>query len=143
MSYESAMEAAGATVVVTKYFGSYQGDAWSLVEFEGKRGWVQYSYGSCSGCDSWEAFCEDEPREWNFDGDKAAYEAALEAFKPKLAEFGRPYLNQIMSQEEAEAYAARNLDWDMEAGEMLAWIKSHREAEPDAVTEVRTGALLP
>ena len=43
MSYEKAMELAGAKVIEYKAFGSYQGDWWALVEYKDKKGWVNGS----------------------------------------------------------------------------------------------------
>ena len=40
--------------------------------------------------------------------------------------FGESYLDGIMSQEEAEKYASKHLEWDMEAQEMLEWIKEKK-----------------
>ena len=50
MSYCQALEAAGAKILQFKSFGSYQGDWWAKVEYNGEIGWVAGSYGSCSGC---------------------------------------------------------------------------------------------
>ena len=55
MSYQEALEAAGATVHAFEFFGSYQGDWWAKVTYNGETGWVHGSYGSCSGCDAFEA----------------------------------------------------------------------------------------
>lgn len=55
MSYEEALQAAGAEVLEFEQFGSYQGDWWAKVRYKDELGWVQGSYGSCSGCDAFES----------------------------------------------------------------------------------------
>ncbi len=53
MSYEMCLEKAGATVVAFQEFGSYQGEWFALVEYNGERGWVEGS-------------CETEEEAWEF-----------------------------------------------------------------------------
>lgn len=109
--YCSALREAGASVLAFAEFGSYQGNWWALVDYEGKRGWVTGSYGSCSGCDAFEGefgFCEHEKPE----------------YKQRLAAFGQEYLDAMMTHDEALAGAEKDLSWDVEADEMVAWIKS-------------------
>ena len=45
--------------------------------------------------------------------------------KKRMVEFGKQYLDNIMSQEEAEEKASENLDWDMDAQEMLNFIREN------------------
>lgn len=113
MSYESAMEAAGAVVHVSEQFGDYQGTAWAKVTYEGVTGWVSYGYGSCSGCDSWEAFTSD----YDYDEGPPA---------DKLAQFGRDYLSPILTQEEAEAEAGKDAEWDSEAENVLMFLRANK-----------------
>jgi len=102
------MEAAGAVVEIFEEFGSYQGEWWAKVSYGGKIGWVNGSYGSCSGCDAFEAeFGWDDPSD------------------EKLAEFGRGYLDNIMTQDEAIKSASQYIEWDMDAKKMVDFIKSH------------------
>lgn len=54
MSYKKCLELAGAEVIVFQYFGSYQGDWWAKVRYNGQMGWVNGSFGSCSACDAFE-----------------------------------------------------------------------------------------
>lgn len=108
MGYQEAMEAAGAEVLAFESFGSYQGDWWALVRFDGRTGWVRGSYGSCSGCDAFEA-------EFGYD-DKDP---------KKLAAFGKGYLDWLMTQQEAEAAASENASWDMETDKVLAFLKNN------------------
>lgn len=80
MSYSSALEAAGCTVLEFEHFGSYQGEWLAVVDHQGGFGVIEGSYGSCSGCDAFEAefgwgVCSDD------DDDKE-----------RLASFGESYL---------------------------------------------------
>jgi len=111
MSYELALGAAGAEVLEFETFGSYQGDWWAYVRYKNKHGWVTGSFGSCSGCDAFEAEFG-----WS-DNDKPDY-------LDRMKEFGLTYLDPLLTQEEAESEAARNLEWDHEAKEMLEFIKT-------------------
>lgn len=133
MGYQKCMELAGANVILFERFGSYQGDWWAKVEYEGKTGWVTGSYGSCSGCDAFEAefgFESHYEDEENYEGYHDCYDLKdgcekCEELKNKMAEFGEQYLDDIMSQEEAEEKASENLDWDMDAQEMIDFIKAN------------------
>jgi len=109
MSYESALQAAGAKILCFESFGSYQGDWLAKVEHEGEVKWIQGCYGSCSGCDAFEA-------EFGWD----------DATPEKLAEFGRPYLSGGMSQDEAEKFAERNIEWDSDAKPMLDFVRNNK-----------------
>ena len=132
MSYEKAMEAAGAIVHDFEQFGSYQGDWWAKVTYNGETGWVQGSYGSCSGCDAFEGefgwddgHCEEHKYDSKGAVGCAECEKAEALYQERLADFGRGYLDGIMSQEKAIEDASENLDWDMEAKEMVEYLKSH------------------
>lgn len=73
MSYESALIAAGCNVVEFEQFGSYQGDWYAMVEFEGEKGVITGCYGSCSYCDAFEG-------EIGYCGDEDGYDEKLKAF---------------------------------------------------------------
>jgi hypothetical protein len=109
--YREALVAAGADVIDFNEFGSYQGDWWALVRYRGEVGWIHGSYGSCSGCDSFEA-------EFGFsDRESPEYPA-------KLAAFGTTYLGTLMTHAQALEHAKRNLEWDSDAQEMVDWMTS-------------------
>lgn len=55
MSYQLALEAAGCEVLDFVEFGCYQGEWLALIRKDGVLGVCEGSYGSCSGCDSFEA----------------------------------------------------------------------------------------
>jgi hypothetical protein len=60
MGYESLIETAGVGVVDSVHSGDYQGDLYMIVERDGKYGYVVTGYGSCSGCDAYEAARDDD-----------------------------------------------------------------------------------
>jgi len=134
MSYEMALKAAGATVHCFQEFGSYQGSWYARVTYQGKTGWVEGSYGSCSGCDAFQAEFDSGyhyhgksgvwgPDDWTPETcEQCAY------LQQRLAEFGKGYLDPIMTMEEVEAKLNSDMAWDYEAAEALAYIKAHSEA---------------
>lgn len=112
MSYSEALEAAGAKVLLFEEFGSYQGEWFALVTYNGEKGWVNGCYGSCSHCDSFESEFG-----WN-DDERPDYQE-------RLADFGKVYLEGLMTQEQAVAHASQHLEWDSDAAEMVAYLNSH------------------
>ncbi len=137
MSYESALKAAGADVHCFEQFGSYQGDWWAKVTYKGMTGWVNGSYGSCSHCDAfsaefgYKAGCQIAFEEHTYCPEDSCSDckSSKEDYDRRLIAFGEGYLENILSQEQAEAKAAENIEWDLDAGEMLQWIKSERDAK--------------
>ena len=126
--YDSALAAAGARIICFESFGSYQGDWWAKVEYKGETGWVQGSFGSCSGCDAFEAEfgwryngCGDH--EYDPQDTCTECQAGRRAYEEKLADFGRTYLGGLMTQAAAEAEAGRNAEWDGTG--MLNYVKEH------------------
>lgn len=129
MSYYKALEAAGAKVLEYKSFGSYQGTWVARVEYNGEVGWVQGAYGSCSGCDSFQAefgwdergHCDDH---WEYDGDCGTCIAAAALYAVRLADFGGGYLHKLYSAEElAEQYEA-DCEWDDGARDIVAFVRN-------------------
>lgn len=134
MGYTEALAAAGATVLDYKEFGSYQGDWAAHVEYSGTRSIVTGSFGSCSGCDSFQAVFDyyDQPLERDgkyLDGSyreitKEEYGQQLAAYNQKLADFGKPYLDNPHTIGTIESnIAALNPDscFDSETLEMWQW----------------------
>ena len=137
MSYYEALEAAGAKVFEFKEFGSYQGDWWAFVEYEGVIGWITGSYGSCSGCDAfegefWGGYENCDKHRWERDPDILSEchncQSANAEYNKKLADFGRSYLSDMFTNENAITEASRYIEWDSDAVEMVAWIKAISEA---------------
>lgn len=53
--YEGLIESCGVTIHVQQDMGSYQGDSLAIVGEDGRIGWINWGWGSCSGCDALEA----------------------------------------------------------------------------------------
>lgn len=130
--YASALEAAGAKVVGFKEFGSYQGEWWAAVIVNGKRRFINGSYGSCSGCDSFEAefgwsegHCSAHYREEDQKG-CAACKALAKKHEVKLAGFGAPYLESDYTRKDAIKAAGEHITWDSAAEEMVNWIQAFK-----------------
>lgn len=113
-SYDGSLAAAGATVHAFQMFGSYQGDWLAKVTLpDGRTGWIKDGYGSCSGCDGLEATFSYSERE------SADY-------AEKYAAFGRNYFDALLTQEEAEKAVSENIEWDMDAPPMLAFVQANK-----------------
>lgn len=135
MGYRETMELAGAVVYIFEEFGSYQGEWWAKVNYNDKIGWVNGSYGSCSGCDSFEAEFGYKLHKHE-DNDCVTYYSFPEEYKEncphcqdlmkRMKEFGEEYLDNIMTQEEAEKYASKYIEWDLEAQEMLRFLQDNK-----------------
>jgi len=105
MSYKECLELAGAKVLVFENFGSYQGDWWARVNYQGKIGWIHGSFGSCSDCDAFESEFWDEGHyedEESYEGYHDHYDLKdgcnkCKELKIKLIEFGKGYLDRIMN----------------------------------------------
>lgn len=111
-NYKWALEVAGATVLAFSDFGSYQGDWLAKVEWDGKTGWIKDYYGSCSGCDAFQA-------ELNRDWEKG-YK------KQEVIDFGRRYFHEIKTYEEVLEDVSRNIEWDMGADDMVKFMEAYK-----------------
>lgn len=135
MSYEKALAAAGAVVHDYKSFGSYQGDWVADVTVNGQRGFIQGSYGSCSGCDAFEAEFGWDDDEWcnahSYDSraDCLGCQEKKAAYDKKLAAFGAGYLDFFMGYDEAIKRASEHLEWDSDAKEVVDWINARQSSK--------------
>ena len=139
MGYKMALELAGADIHAFESFGSYQGDWWAKVTYKGQTGWINGYFGSCSGCDAFLAEFDFKhhdcingdkyysPVEENWDFREGCEEC--QAMKARIIEFGEGYLKNILSQKEAERIAEEDVEWDMNAQEMVDFVKAHKEAD--------------
>jgi len=125
MSYELALEAAGAKVVAFQEFGSYQGD-WLARLDDGR--YVTGSYGSCSGCDAFEgefgygsARCEEH--EYIEPAPECA-ECSVKAadYSTRLARFGAEYLDGATTYAALREKFVADSSWDYEAKEVIKWL---------------------
>jgi hypothetical protein len=106
MSYQRALEAAGARILRFQYFGSYQGDWFALVEYNNKKQVIHGYFGSCTICDAFQAEFgyEDEDEE-------------------KLKEFGQGYLEHPIDLEDYIEKFTLQSEWDMDALEIVDFLK--------------------
>lgn len=137
MGYETCMKLAGAKILAFEEFGSYQGDWWAKVDYKNNIGWVYGYFGSCSGCDSFQAEFGYDDHEHTDNKYFSHYNIkTIEDFhadceecqdlKKRMIEFGESYLDVILTQEEAETEVSKNIEWDMDAKEMLEFIKQNK-----------------
>ena len=106
MGYPEALEAAGATVLSYWETGDHQGTWLAYVIYDGKEGFVEGFYGSCSGCDSFHA--EFEGREfievgntiWKDGRLVKAGQEDVDEYRCRLSEFGKGYLDAIATRDE-------------------------------------------
>jgi hypothetical protein len=113
MGYQQALEAAGAKIRAFKEFGSYQGDWFAITEDDYV---IQGSYGSCSGCDAFEA-------EFGYD----SHNLTDKQYQSKLASFGQEYLmNPEHLNITITRYTVKSEDeyWGAEDREIRDWLLS-------------------
>lgn len=140
MGYRKTLEKAGAIVHCFKEFGSYQGTWLAKVTFENETGWVEGYYGSCSGCDAFQAEFGyfDLPtmkdgkwyrnNNWWDEDDVITEEEALaetKNYNDRMCNFGKTYLTRLYSQNEIEQKASENIDWDSSVEDMLKFVKDN------------------
>jgi len=111
MSYQEALEAAGARVIAYEHFGDWQGSWIALVEYQGQRGWVQGAFGSCDHCDAFQA-------EFDWDSDFACKDV-----QGRLAQFGRDYLDDLQTTKQLLRQYDEDSSWDSESDDAAFWIR--------------------
>lgn len=122
-SYELAVHMTGVKVLDYLESGDYQGQWWMHIEFpNGERYFIHDYYGSCSGCD---AFQGEGISEYNY---ATSERVENPAYAHQLRDFGRQYLQDCMTGEQAIAEASKNLSWDHDAEAMVNWIKEQMGA---------------
>ena len=109
--YQQSLVAAGARVLAFEQFGDWQGSWVALVEYQGQRGWVQGAFGSCDYCDAFQA---------QFDWDS---DFACEDVQSRLAQFGRSYLDDMLTTEQVLRQYDADSSWDEESESVAFWIR--------------------
>ena len=109
--YQRALEAAGARVLAFEHFGDWQGSWIALVEYQGQRGWVQGSFGSCDYCDAFQS-------QFSWDSDFTCQDV-----QEQLAQFGRTYLDDLQTTEQILRQYDADADWDEESEAVAFWIR--------------------
>ena len=136
MSYEAALKAAGAEILDFKMVGSYQGRWAAKIVVNGQEGYVFGFYGSCSGCDSWQAECESllpwdhkHGEEYVFSSDimdNSTECPECNEARNKIASFGRAYLSPLYSREQAVEIETADAEWSDDAKELYEWITGEK-----------------
>lgn len=111
MSYQQSLEAAGARVIAFQEFGDWQGSWVALVEYQGQRGWVQGAFGSCDYCDAFQA-------QFSWDSDFACQDV-----QEQLAQFGRTYLDDMLTTEQVLRQYDADADWDSDSEAAAFWVR--------------------
>jgi hypothetical protein len=109
--YREALEAAGANVLAFEHFGDWQGSWLALVEYNGERGWVHGSYGSCDHCDAFEA-------EFGYDAEEE------DDYPKRLASFGESYLGGLQTTDTVAKYFDESGAWDLDAENAANWLRA-------------------
>lgn len=125
MGYSKALEMAGATVLDFEMFGSYQGDWIAHVTLpDGRTGFIRGYFGSCSGCDHFEAEFGYEAdacdaHRYDKQEDCAECQAVQDSYIPRLVEFGLAYFVAFKSG--TELVEELQAEWE---GELDDWVKA-------------------
>jgi hypothetical protein len=133
MSYELTLEKAGAKVLAFKEVGSYQGDWMAIVEYNSQKAAVEGSYGSCSGCDAFEgefgygSEVKFEDGKYIKNYDEEATEEEYNAYQQRLADFGKSYLDVLMTEFDLQNWLDNNpksedgYSFDEDKRELYQW----------------------
>ena len=113
MSYKSALIAAGAEVLNFEYFGSYSGQWFAKVRYNGETGWIQDWYGSCTYCDAFQSEFE------GINGDAMTEEE----YNNNLVAFGKRYLNNILPADHYLPKLDEDAEYDDDAERAAEWIR--------------------
>ena len=96
MGYRDALEAAGLDVIDFRRFGSYQGVWIAIISNGMSLHAIRGHYGSCSGCDSWEAYESDTYCWSKYDKDHNSAECEdCQYYDTRLVEFGQRYVDDM------------------------------------------------
>ena len=110
MSYQQALEAAGAKVLAFQEFGDWQGSWVAFVEYNGERGWIHGWFGSCDHCDAFQA-------EFGWGAEEQ------EDYEQHLKDFGMVYVRAMMTTDKVLRYFLADSEWDSEAENAVFWIR--------------------
>lgn len=150
-SYHAALLAAGCTVHDCRWFGSYQGE-WvaDVTTPNGRRGIIADNYGSCSGCDEFEAEVGNDYHGWETGNGHDPATDPVEGcekcaeYHAKLRAFGAGYLDSVRTIEEiALDFVDRKGDWWSEYDEdfeQAEYLLSKLDPAGDAAVALR-GAM--
>jgi hypothetical protein len=131
--YIDTLEKAGATVLDNGQWGDYQGTWLAKVRYQDEFIFVGGNYGSCSGCDAFQAefdFTYHEHEDESYynphdNGYKEGCDQCQEA-KRKYVEFGESYLRNPYDYNKLVEETKADMEWDMEAKEKLDWLERNK-----------------
>ena len=142
MGYSAALEAAGCKVLAFNEFGSYQGVWLAFVEYKNEFGIVEGSYGSCSGCDAFQAefdhgeeYLQEDGKYYkgwyanpDYEITEEEYNEGVKAEHQRLVDFGFRYVrNGLYDQAHYEHRISllEESEWfDIETKEICDWALS-------------------
>lgn len=134
MGYREAMKAAGAVVHAMEHFGSYQGDWFALVTYNGETGWVHGSFGSCTHCDAFQAEMDYDSEErgceeHTYDYDESCHDCLIHAvnYRAKLASFGKSYLDDLLTVGQIKDQLKDRFSWDWESEKAYNWVRAEQK----------------
>lgn len=127
------MKSAGAKVLEFETFGDYQGTWLAKVKYEGKEGWVAGSFGSCSGCDAFQAefgsdyhdCLGDEYHSPFSENDFRDNCETCQDLKKRLIAFGKDYLDNIQSKKILIAKYKEQAEWDLGADKLIEFLNKN------------------
>lgn len=116
MGYIAALKHAGAKVHAETFSGDYQGTWLAIVTYEGKLGVAMGAFGSCSACDSFQAW-QDEIAY----GD-GSFSECRDPTDEEYAAFAKTYLENVRDPAYVIDMYREQSEWDSEADETIAWL---------------------
>ena len=114
--YTELFEFVGAKVLSYQEFGSYSGIWFAKVEYKSTVGWIEGSYGCCSGCDLIHDLLN------------KLQSSSKEECEMKYKEVGENYLDTILNQEDVESviYSYSILEELSLIEEALSFVKQNK-----------------
>lgn len=109
-SYEDCFkQVPGVEVVYAEYFGSYQGEFLCKIKKDGQELYISDGYGSCSGCDAfqaefgWGTYYDDS-------GDGPSLEERLEHERERARKFAFSYIESALPKEQMIALLKKEIE---------------------------------
>ena len=114
-SYEEAFACVeGVTVEWAEYYGSYQGNFLCKIQKAGETLYIYDSYGSCSGCDSFQA--EFGWSTYYYESEGVTQEERLAHVKQRMAKWSFSYIESALPLQQMMNYLQNECgQWDDEA----------------------------
>jgi len=125
MNYHSLLELCGAKVIAFETFGDYQGTWIAKVKYNDKIGYVEGSYGSCSGCDSLQDILMNhnstgDTYHW-FEPENTNCNSCVE-IEQLLKNMSIVYLEGLEDFQTTISRHIENSEWDLESENIVKWM---------------------